>query len=317
MKLQKSSENAKHAFWYLTSFFTLTMSSIGIGMLLFQIVDYFFSNDLQNWYYYNFQEMLKTGISFASITAPIFFFSTRYINRSLSRKDLDEDSALRKWLTYFILFGTVVVSIVTLVTLLRSLLDGDYTITFLLKVAVVFILSGTIFLYYFTDMKNKSEKSRLQKNKIWTYIFLVLILAPLTWSVFMIESPSKARARQKDEQLSQEIINMKYAVESYYVDHQALPESKDVFEGGKYYFPNSKYLKEQNLEYKKLEAEKYALCANFETNTKQNPRTAYTPYYGAEENGAWIHEAGNTCVSFAISEQVRATPPPIKVPSEF
>ncbi len=293
--------SAQQAFYYLTSFFALALVAAGLGTLLYELIEYYFPQ--QTGYGGFSQGAVKFGISSLIIAAPIYYFFTRYINRSLSKKDLDLDSGVRRWLTYVVMFVAVAVTLGDLIAILNEFLDGTITIRFLLKALTIFAISGSIFLYYFLDMNNATDASRRNKNALWGILFWLAILVPLVWAFTIFESPSEARLRHADEQIVNQLQNIRNGVENYAANNNRLPANIDSLleKPEQYGYGIDMALLQQNgFEYQPVSGREYELCAMFERDTvdKKSPNE-YTDLYSE-----WKHPLGRHCFSFEIAQSV-------------
>ena len=72
-----------------------------------------------------------------------------YIRRDPTKRG----SKVRRWLTYLTLFAAATALICDVGTLVYSLLGGEITGRFLLKVAVVALIAGSAFGYYLSDLR--------------------------------------------------------------------------------------------------------------------------------------------------------------------
>lgn len=146
---------AREAFMYLLNFLTLYISAFSFGTLLFQFINRAFPDPLRQ-----FESSLQAirGATAALIIAfPIFIAISWLLRKELSADPEKRGSKIRKWLTYITLFIAAGVIIGDLITLIRTFLEGELTLRFVLKVVSIFIISGTIFGYYLWDMR-KEEK---------------------------------------------------------------------------------------------------------------------------------------------------------------
>jgi Domain of unknown function (DUF5671) len=87
------------------------------------------------------------------VTFPIFLFAFRHVTNAMVRDPTKRGSRPRKWLTYMTLFIAAVALIGDVSTLVYSVLGGEFTLRFGLKVATVAVLAGGIFSYFLIDMK--------------------------------------------------------------------------------------------------------------------------------------------------------------------
>ncbi len=302
-KKKMTQHSAQQAFYYLTSFFALALVASGVGSLMYELIEFYYPQETG---YGGFsQSTVRFGISTLVIAAPIYYFVTRFINRSISKKDLDADSGVRRWLTYIVMFIAVAVTLGDLIAVLNEYLDGTITIRFLLKALTIFTIAGGIFLYYFLDMNNKSDTIRCRKNNIWGVVYWVAVLVPLVWAFTIFETPTEARQRQIDENIIRELQNVHYSVESYASTNNQLPASFGILMSKPAQYGqniDTRLLEKYGFEYRRVSTREYELCATFERdNTHDKEMTGYG--YG-DWNQQWEHPLGRHCFSFEIARNV-------------
>lgn len=300
------SHAAKHAFLYLTSFATLALVAINLGIICFQLINYYFPEELQSWNFDFSNSALKFAIASVLIATPVFYFVTHNINRNISKKDLDEDSGIRRWLTYIVMFFAVGTVIGDLIAAVYSFLEGELSIRFLLKVLTILVIAGGIFLYYFMDMKNKTQKSRNEKNKIWGMVFWLLVLIPFVWSFFLAENPQTTRLRRLDNQTIRTLENMTYQVHDFYSLNERVPNSLEEMNSTSYYLPTQNERAEKNITYTATGETTYQLCADFERDNTEDTNDRYS----YEEN--WKHSAGNHCFDLESTNPNGIVPTPVR-----
>lgn len=147
--------SAREAFVYLLLFLTLYISSYSLGALLFSYVNRWFPDPL-NPYEWNVSAV-RGFLAALIVASPIYLSLTVYLTRGIRRRPERKHSKIRKWLTYVTLFVAAGVIIGDLIALLNGFLQGELTLRFVLKVAVVFAIAATIFGYYLWDLR-KEEK---------------------------------------------------------------------------------------------------------------------------------------------------------------
>jgi hypothetical protein len=123
--------NAKYAFYYLLSFVSLVFMALSVGMILFGIIDKTIIDAIQR--AVNANSQLKFAISSIIISAPIFYIISYLINQGLRRKELEKDSVLRRWLSYFILLASSLVVLGSFISVINVFLSGEITGRFILK----------------------------------------------------------------------------------------------------------------------------------------------------------------------------------------
>ncbi len=146
--------SAREAFLYLVLFLTLYITAVSFGTLLFALIERAIPDVLQgNYASIAGLSTVRNSTAALIITFPIFVVLNRFLEKGLERDPLKRGSKVRKWLTYFTLFVAAVSIIVDLITLVGSLLSGELTVRFLLKVAIVLLIAGTAFGYYLWDLR--------------------------------------------------------------------------------------------------------------------------------------------------------------------
>lgn len=152
--------SAREAFLYLVLFLTLYVTAVSFGTLLFAFIERAIPDALQN--SYELSSTLSTirhSTAAIIITFPIFLWLTNFLEKGLKRNPQKRASRVRKWLTYLTLFIAAVSIIIDLIVLVTSLLSGELTFRFILKVAVVLLIAGGTFGYYLWDLRRDEKLS--------------------------------------------------------------------------------------------------------------------------------------------------------------
>lgn len=291
-KMQKKIHPAQYAFYYLTSFFSLGLVSIGIGILLFQIINFYFPDTNLDFYdpMYHLQG-IKMGIAFLVVSSPLFFVISVIIYKSIQQKKLSVESNLRKWLIYIALFFTTIVAVIDLIVVLFGFLDGEITARFLLKAFVIFSLSGAIFFYFFQQSQIAEKKRPFQNQKIWAIIFWCFVLIPFVWSLFFLESPQKTGERKADHHFAFSLDSLTHEISEYYREEERLP--KTLEDAYRYNYREQEDI-EREVGYVIIGEKSFELCAEFLIDTSSY-RNSFTPYH--------IHTKGKNCFSVDLKEE--------------
>ena len=219
----------KFAFYYMLSLVSLIFTAVSVGIVIFQVIN---KNivDIIDQYAGRFEpEALKFAISALIIATPIYYVMQKLINKSLYTGELDQESPVRKWLTYFILLVSSVVMIFWLIITLNTFLDGDLTSKFILKALTAIGISALIFSFYLYDIRR--EKVKKHKDKYFPFFLygsLILIVGAFVFAIFNVESPRETRLRKIDEMTIRNLDQIKYSVQNFYSENNALPESLDM-----------------------------------------------------------------------------------------
>lgn len=159
----KRSASAKDAFLYLLSFSTLATWTIGLGSVMFTLIERWISDPLSpaNSYYQSGFYQMADSLACVLVAFPVYLFVMSYIIRTVESHPEKHDSAVRKWLTYIALLIAAGIVVGDLITFLTYFLRGELTARFVSKVATVLVIAGGVFWYYMGSLQSApSEKPR-------------------------------------------------------------------------------------------------------------------------------------------------------------
>lgn len=292
---QEESSPAFHFFLYLLLFLSLFFVALGSGSILFQLIDKNFSDPLMESYAAAFdQSSAKFGIAALFVAAPIFFFISRLVNKNVQEGAISEESSVRKWLTYIVLFFAAATVLGDLIMLVVFFLEGDFPMRFLLKVATVLLIAGSVFVYYFQDIRQKDALAvHRVKRRMWGYASGVVIAAVFIAGFFIIDSPTVSREKKQDAQVIAYLSSIDSQINYYYTENHVIPESLDELSTTKYE-PQQKINFDAGVMYIKKSATTFGLCANFKQSNESDIPYAYE--YGLE----WKHASGKKCFQRSV-----------------
>lgn len=152
----------KDVFMHLLAIITLYTSAAAFLVMIFQYINVLFPDPLEfGMGYYMLSgsySAIRWSISSLIIVFPVYVLTSWFLNKNYLKTPAKRNLRIRKWLIYFTLFATALIIIGDLVTLTNRLLEGEFTIRFILKVITVFFVAGSVFYYYFSDLrKHKTE----------------------------------------------------------------------------------------------------------------------------------------------------------------
>jgi len=160
--LYKPSGSAKDAFLYLLSFSMLGTWTIALGSILFDLIDRWIKDPLspqRNTYYLSYQ--MADSMACVIVGLPVYLLTMRYILGEVKAHPEKLDSPVRKWLTYLALLVAAGVVVGDVITFLAYFLRGDLSARFVCKIAVVLVIAGGVFWYYFGALQRETrEKGR-------------------------------------------------------------------------------------------------------------------------------------------------------------
>lgn len=150
----------KDVFLHLLAIATLYTSATSFILLIFEYINVAIPDPLTVGYYSLSSSYGSIRLYVASLIVvfPVFVFVSWFLNKSYNKFPEKRNLRVRKWLIYFTLFVAAIIIIGDLVTLIYNLLGGELTYRFLLKIITIFFVTGSIFGYYFADIrKHKTE----------------------------------------------------------------------------------------------------------------------------------------------------------------
>jgi hypothetical protein len=148
--------SAREAFVYLTLFAALAITAQQFGALLFHLIDHVIPDAAEDAYRTEYRaESIRWAIAALIVAFPVFVMLTRAVNRGIRENPVRRLSPVRHWLTYLTLFAAAGTIIGDLIWLIFSLLNGDLTLRFGLKLGVVAVIAGVVFGYYLNDMRER------------------------------------------------------------------------------------------------------------------------------------------------------------------
>ncbi len=271
-----NNHNAKYAFYYLLSLVSLIFTAISVALISFQIINRNFVDDLYSGPAI-YDGQLRFAISALLIASPVLLLMLRLINQGLKKKELDPNSGLRRWLTYFILLVSAVIILGSLIGVINQYLSGEMTVRFILQALTVLVIAALVFSYYLYDIKRDNF---ITKNWLMTAFLagtLTLLILSLVAAFLTVESPQMARQRKIDQQTMSNIYQLENEINSFYQENKRLPESlEELTATNRLRSPYSiSPLIFEQIEYQKISDEQFNLCANFVTDSRLEKRDYY------------------------------------------
>jgi hypothetical protein len=290
-------------FLHLLAIVTLYWSAISFTTLLWQFVNYFFQNSLDNFYYQSFSDLIRFAVSSLFIVFPVFIFVSWFLNKIYKKESEVRESKIRKWLIYLTIFVASLVIIGDLITVINIFLSGEIAIKFILKSLSVFLVAGFVFGYYLDDVR-RPIPTPLAKYFAW--LSSVLVFIAIVASFFLIGSPTTAKLMQFDQQKVNDLQNIQYQIVNYWQAKGKLPTAlsdlNDTISG--FSVPADPQLNGL-YEYNIINTEKlsFQLCATFNKSTQKGiTRSASFDKFGINQN--WDHPEGRVCFERTIDKDL-------------
>lgn len=309
VKNMTNHHNAKYAFYYLLSLAALIFTALAVGMVVFGIIDKSIIDALDYNSYSNVDAQLKFAISALFIAAPTYYFMSRLINQGLNKGELEKDSALRRWLTYFIILVASVIILGVFVSIINNFLSGELTMSFIFKAISMLIIAAIVFSFYFYDIKRPEIKAKDLVVRLFAWGSVALVLAAFISAWFFVESPQLARAKRLDQIVVNNIYQLENAVNSYYAEFDRLPVNlEEIKNSSNIYFDFKSTVdpeSQQPIEYKVDGEKNFSFCATFRAASDEERRGNMNNVNNKE------HGIGYTCLQGQLWSDVdRATDKP-------
>ena len=191
-------------------------------------------------------------------------------------------------------------------------LDGqELTLGFLLKVLVLLVISGGIFLYYLREIRNVINP---KERNAWRAFATAFIIASILSGFGIIGSPAAQRERRYDSQRVNDLQSLQWQLVNYWQQKEVLPNNletlADPFTG--YMIPTDPKT-EAPYEYQKTNNLSFNLCATFDRSTEgltmyvdsiASPVPALYPDPSGKIPESWQHEAGRQCFERTIDPEL-------------
>lgn len=295
----------KDVFLHLLSIVTLYFVAGNFIALLFQYINVWLPQFPEaSQYYSGANGIMRFAISSLIVVFPSYLLTVRFLNKDYAANPAKLKLAIRRWLIYFTLFITALIIIGDLVALINRLLEGEYTLRFLLKVLAVGLTTGSIFYYYYNILKHEVSASAL---KYFSYAVMLIVLAAVVTGFFVIGSPAEQRKLQYDQSRVDDLSYLQSEILNYWQSKAVLPTElsalNDELRGVR--VPQDPE-NSTNYEYEVKGPNRFALCATFNLPYIDPQPTYVKPQYSYDGlfigNPTWEHQAGKTCFERTIDE---------------
>ncbi|MEK7623339.1 MAG: DUF5671 domain-containing protein [Patescibacteria group bacterium] len=149
-----SKTSPKDFFLHLLAMIALYASAISFSAVVWQYINLGIPDPLEQYFSADAaRSTLRHSLSVLIVFFPTYLATSWTLHKSYLADVSKRNLRVRKWLTYFTLFVAAIIILVDLVSLINTFLNGELTIRFFLKMLTVLFVAGSIFGYYFWDLK--------------------------------------------------------------------------------------------------------------------------------------------------------------------
>lgn len=303
------SNAAKFVFLYLLNLVSLGFMTVCFGIVLFQIINKNIADAVVAYTGSYDENALKFAISALLISTPIFYGISWMIQKSIAKGELKKDSAVRRWLTYLILFVSFLIFIGWLIAFVNNFLNGEVTTKFILKTVSVLVIAAAVFGFYLYDIRREDVENKKDKVlKIFFIASLSVVVIVFIASFFVVASPNESRNRRLDEQMVNNFYSIDACADQYYREKKTLPADFISMKADCPYLTDDVLMDGQTGQgyvYSPTGETTYQICANFRTSNigkDNNQGVAYPVGPGINTSS---HGSGYQCLK-------RQVYPPVK-----
>jgi hypothetical protein len=154
---------ARDAFFHLLAFTALYAWVISLIFLVFAFIEFSFPDPAERITSYAI-EAARRGVRFSLATLivayPLFLAVWWFLLGEVRRFPEKAKSGVRRWLAALTLFVGAVTIMGDVITVVYYLVEGDLTVRFLLKVAVLFVITAALFIYLALTLRAEGEAAK-------------------------------------------------------------------------------------------------------------------------------------------------------------
>lgn len=287
---------AKHFVLQLGSVITLYLSISFLIVLLFSIINLLVPDAIESyWEIESNSSSVRLGIAMLIVFFPTYLILTRQINVVRRHEDNATYLGLTKWLMYLSLLIGGGVILGDLVAIILAYLEGDLTMRFILKAAVLFLIVGGAFYYYLQDARGY-WLSREKASKGYAVAMTIVVLASLATGFFYSKTPAQARELRLDEEQVNSLREIQLRVQDYIVIHgtSSLPST---LEEAYTDFPVPTAPEDREAYSYERTNNGFKLCATFSADSNNDPNMTgyYDPTYPIKNPENWNYKQGRYC----------------------
>jgi hypothetical protein len=312
--MDKPKVTPKDFFLWAGAMIALYWSVFSLLALLFSYIDYAFPDAL-NYSVDPYSGGMRFAMASLIVLFPLYLYLMRLIRNDIAYEQSKNELWVRRWLLVFTIFVAGLTVVGDLVTLINYFLGGDVTTRFVLKVAVVLLISSGVLMHFIADIRGY-WKQYPERARMVGFGAGALILVSIVAGFFIMGTPGQVRLYRFDDQKVQDLQNIQWQLVNYWQSKGTLPTSLDQLNDpiSGVVVPTDPETRE-SYGYTKSGVLSFSLCANFNAATQPNsptvmryPAAPSVPIpagiKGVDLNTEpWTHAAGNVCFDRTIDPE--------------
>ena len=311
--MEKLKVTPKDFFLWAGAMISLYWSIFAFLALIFSYINFAFPDAL-NSYIDPYSGGMRFSIASLIVLFPLFLVFMRLIRSDITKVPQKSDLWVRRWLLVLTIFVATFTVAGDLITLINYFLGGEVTMRFVLKVAVVLLVSAGVLMHFLADLWGYWEKNPKYAEMIG-YATGALLLLSVIAGFFIMGSPGQVRLYRFDDQKISDLQNIQYQVVNYWQQKEKMPATlsqvADPLSG--YTIPVDPQTSAPYT-YTTSSSTTFKLCATFNAETQPNSvNTSYPrPPMPMTKSGAsgpdleslpWTHTKGENCFTRTIDPE--------------
>jgi hypothetical protein len=296
------------------SFILLWTVAFSAGTLFFEVINKYFPDILlQGNYGYSNNSPIYTAMASVIVALPLYLWTMWFWFRSFARNQEQQESRLSKWFTYIILLAAAGTIVGDLIGTITKFLQGEVTMRFSLKALTLFVIAGTVFVFYFFERRRVQYKKMVPATtfKIISAFSIVVAILGLSLGFAAAGSPREARLMGLDNQRVQSLEQISSAVGGFASTNKRLPQSlAELNKSVAYYVPSITDPESgQEYGYRIVSENEFELCATFATSNLGASNESMP-------SSVWSkHDVGEMCKTQTVTFYPEYIPSPQNIPS--
>lgn len=306
-----SKTTPKDFFLWAGAMIALYLSVVAFITLLFEYINYVFP-DANAYYADPFSSAMRFSMAALIVLVPTTLVLLRLIRGTIVTEAGKAGIWVRRWALQLTIFVMTVTILIDLITLVNYFLNGEVTTRFILKVLVVLLVAGFVFMHFLADLKGYWISNPKKAN--WIGVAAALAsLGAVVAGFFIVGTPMDARAIRYDMQKVSDLQSIQYQIVNYWQQKEELPATIDDLRDpiSSFMIPVDPQTK-ADYRYEQTGELSFRLCATFNRNSQdlaghgafpsRDIGVSY-PYPGGPMDENWEHGVGETCFERTIDPE--------------
>lgn len=314
--MDKPKTTAKDFFLWAGAIVSFYWSVIAFILLTFDYINYTFPNALSYYPVDPYQSGISYEMASVIVLFPLYLLLIRLIQNDIVRDPSRKEIWVRRWALILTLFIAGIAMATDLITLLTTFLNGEaLTVSFLLKVVIIFLIAAGVFMHFIADLRGYWDAFPKRRNMVRIGV-AILVLGTIVAGFFIVGTPGQARLARFDAQKVGDLQNLQSQITTYYQAKQKLPVTITDLNSSLSYGPLPVDPETgTSYGYETTGALSFKLCAQFNAESRSNQPTYTQPVavspagikQMAQDN--WQHASGQVCFARTIDPSFY---PPLK-----